>query len=293
MANWSHASSSDGQRSTADCPIFSAPGATRLISFANYNAPSRLMHGDASTVGQSADVTVSIVSHGHGALVTSLLADLAAHCKATIEVILTLNIPESLTVGDGNYPFRLKLIRNEVQKGFGANHNAAFLHCMTGYFCVLNPDVRIDGDPFALLVDELRKPKVGVTAPRILNPAGGDEDSARRFPTPRSIARKLFGTAARLDYRIGQQTLSPDWVAGMFMLLRSEVFRELDGFDERYYLYYEDVDLCRRLRRRGYDVRLVPRVGVIHDARRESRRSARHLRWHFASMMRYFLTRAG
>jgi GT2 family glycosyltransferase len=77
----------------------------------------------------------------------------------------------------------------------------------------------------------------------------------------------------------------------MFMLFRSAVFAELQGFDERYYLYYEDVDLCRRLRGRGYDVRLVPSVSATHDARRESRRSLRHLRWHIASMLCYFATR--
>ncbi len=75
------------------------------------------------------------------------------------------------------------------------------------------------------------------------------------------------------------------------MLFRSEVYSELAGFDERYFLYYEDVDLCRRLRRRGYDVRLLPSVSAVHDARRESRRSLRHLRWHLASMLRFMVTR--
>jgi len=245
----------------------------------------------ASSAEDSAQVTVSIVSHGHGALVSSLLADLATHCGTGIGVILTLNIPESLTIGEGAFPFRIRLIRNEMPKGFGANHNAAFEHCGSAYFCVLNPDIHFGENPFPRLVEELRKPKVGVVAPRILNPDGNTEDSARRFPTPWFIVRKLFGLAAGLDYRIEQTTLSPDWVAGMFMLFRKDVYAELAGFDERYFLYYEDVDLCRRLRKRGYDVRLLPSVSAIHDARRESRRSLRHLRWHLASMLRFMVTR--
>ena len=95
--------------------------------------------------------------------------------------------------------------------------------------------------------------------------------------------RKLFGLTAGLDYRIDGVTLSPDWVAGMFMLFRKDVYAELAGFDERYFLYYEDVDLCWRLRKRGLDVRLVPTVSATHDARRQSRRSVRHLRWHSAA----------
>ena len=59
----------------------------------------------------------------------------------------------------------------------------------------------------------------------------------------------------------------------------------------RYFLYYEDVDLCRRLRARGYEVRLVPSVSAVHYARRQSRRSLFHLRRHLASMLRFFLLR--
>jgi N-acetylglucosaminyl-diphospho-decaprenol L-rhamnosyltransferase len=245
----------------------------------------------ASSAEHCAQVTVSIVSHGHGALVSSLLADLATHCGRGIGVILTLNIPESLTIGDGAYPFQVKLIRNDAPKGFGANHNAAFEYCRSAYFCVLNPDIRISENPFPQLVEELRNSKVGVVAPRILDPVGNIEASARRYPTPWFIVRKLFDSTAGLDGRTDQTAPSPDWVAGMFMLFRQEVYSELTGFDERYFLYYEDVDLCRRLRKRGYDVCLLPSVSAVHHARRESRRSLRHLRWHLVSMLRFMLTR--
>ena len=103
--------------------------------------------------------------------------------------------------------------------------------------------------------------------------------------------RKFFGLAASLDYKIGQAVVSPDWVAGMLLMFRAPVYAELSGFDERYFLYYEDVDLCRRLRKRGYEVRLVPSVSAVHDARRESRRSLRHMRWHLASVLRFLLSR--
>jgi hypothetical protein len=65
----------------------------------------------------------------------------------------------------------------------------------------------------------------------------------------------------------------------------------LTSFYERNFLYYEDVGLCRRLRKRGYYVRLLPSVSAAHDARRQSRRSLRHLRWHLASLLRFMVTR--
>ena len=124
----------------------------------------------ASSAENFAKVTVSIVSHGHGALVSPLLADLATHCGPGISVILTLNIPESLTVGDGAYPFELKLIRNEAPKGFGANHNAAFARGKSPFFCVANPDVRLKSDPFPALMKAFNGDRIAVAGPLVRAP---------------------------------------------------------------------------------------------------------------------------
>ena len=78
----------------------------------------------------------------------------------------------------------------------------------------------------------------------------------------------------------------------MFMVFRATVFRELGGFDERYFLYYEDVDLCWRLHRKKLRAAILPTVRATHDARRTSHRSLRYLRWHTASMLRFFARRA-
>jgi hypothetical protein len=76
----------------------------------------------------------------------------------------------------------------------------------------------------------------------------------------------------------------------MFMLFRSDAYREVGGFDERFFLYYEDVDICRRLLARGYRCVFQPEASVIHDARRASRRDLRLMSIHAASAARY-LTR--
>lgn len=224
-------------------------------------------------------------------MVNDLIADLSSFPGTRLEIILTHNIPADSAKLDTRLPFQVLVVENARPKGFGANHNAAFLRAQGDFFCVLNPDIRIASDPFPALLEELSLPRVGVVAPKIASPIGKIEDNGRRFPTPWYLVRKLFGLTGGLDYRIEQTTLSPDWVAGMFMLFRKDVYAELAGFDERYFLYYEDVDLCRRLRKRGYDVRLVPCVSAVHDARRQSRRSLRHLRWHLASMLRFMVTR--
>jgi N-acetylglucosaminyl-diphospho-decaprenol L-rhamnosyltransferase len=232
---------------------------------------------------------VSVVSHAQRDLVQDLLTDLARLDRSGLDVIVTLNVAEELPAA----PPRLavEIVRNSSRKGFGANHNAAFRRATGTIFCVLNPDIRFSADPFAALVAELADRRVGVAAPLVVDAAGRLEDSARRFPSAWTLTAKLLGLAPRLDYAIGSEPFSPDWVAGMFLAFRREAFAAVEGFDERYFLYYEDVDLCRRLRASDFDVRLVPGACVTHLARRESRRRFRHLRWHVASVMRYLLSR--
>lgn len=234
-------------------------------------------------------VSVSVVSHGQGALVEHLLRDLAAHVKTPFELILTRNLPEALPFDPSAFGFPIRVIDNPAPRGFGANHNRAFRESHGSAFCLLNPDIRIERDPFPELLACLRDPAVAIAAPLIRNPAGEIEDSARRFPTPLSILRKAWRGTLDVDYSIGSKPIHPDWVAGMFMLFPRDAFASLRGFDERYFLYYEDVDLCARIRLAGKRVVLCPAAVAIHDARRESQRSFRYARWHLASMARYFL----
>jgi N-acetylglucosaminyl-diphospho-decaprenol L-rhamnosyltransferase len=234
-------------------------------------------------------VSVSVVSHGHGALLQLLLRDLAAYVRTPFELILTRNVPEALPFDPGAFGFPIRVIDNPAPRGFGANHNAAFRESRGRTFCLLNPDIRIERDPFPELLACLRDPAVAVAAPLIRNPLGGIEDSARRFPTPLGILRKALRGTLAVDYSIGSEPIHPDWVAGMFMLFPRDAFASLHGFDERYFLYYEDVDLCARIRLAGKRVVLCPGAVAIHDARRESRRSFQHARWHLASMARYFV----
>ena len=78
-----------------------------------------------------------------------------------------------------------------------------------------------------------------------------------------------------------------DWLAGMFMLFRSDAYRTVGGFDEAYFLYYEDVDLCHRLRASGASVMFEPGAEVVHDARRASRRNPRLAMHHLAGIFRF------
>lgn len=239
----------------------------------------------------SVDVSISVVSHSQILLVKMLLDDLELHCgHLNFELILTLNLAEEIPFLLDKFSYPIKVIRNFSPLGFGANHNQAFGRSAGRFFCVVNPDIRVNGNPFDELIASLADPAVGVVAPLVLGGEGGVEDSARQFPSPFKIMFKAFGKGRAPDYIIHETPIYPDWVGGMFMLMPRGVFERLGGFDERYFLYYEDVNLCGRMALSGLRVVLNPIVKVTHHAQRSSHRNAMYLRWHLMSMMRFFLS---
>ena len=238
-------------------------------------------------------VTISIVSHGQMELVLPLLQDLEAiHHTTPLHVVLTLNVPEDLPCVPEDFAFSLQIMRNSQPLGFGANHNRAFSQAQGGIFCVLNPDIRITQNPFPDLLKACADPHTGLAAPAIYSPSGQLEDSARKFPTPWRIAHRVLTRRRTRDYAAPTTVLHPDWVAGMFLLLRTTVYRQLGGFDERYFLYYEDVDLCARARLAGLEIVQLALPGVIHNAQRASHRDPKYLRWHEGSMLKFFTSAA-
>ncbi len=235
-------------------------------------------------------ISISIVSHGQAELLSALLVDLARISnQSSFEVILTKNIPEQFIFATDGFPFPLRVIENKHPKGFGANHNAAFQHAIGSYFCVMNPDIRIHENPFTSLLSVINA-DVAVVAPLIVAPDGRVEDSVRRFPTPFNLFAKLLGISdGRYSVPNHGKPYPADWVGGMFMLFVSEAYKAVKGFDEAFFLYYEDVDICTRLWKVQRRVLANPQVSVMHDARRTSRHNLRYIAWHFESMLRYLI----
>lgn len=234
-------------------------------------------------------ISISIVSHGQGELVGQALADLARFpAPLDAEILVTVNIPEPLPFLAVDFPWPVRIVENASPKGFGANHNAAFRLAKGEWFCVMNPDIRMPKNPFPVLLGEIARLSAAVIAPAVLTPGGQVEDSVRHFPVPLSLAGKMLGRSdGRYRFALGDETFPADWVGGMFMLFRADDYRAVGGFDEGFFLYYEDVDICARLWKAGRCVLACPEAQVVHDARRASRRNLRYMRWHAASVARY------
>jgi N-acetylglucosaminyl-diphospho-decaprenol L-rhamnosyltransferase len=231
-------------------------------------------------------ISASIVSHGHGDMVWQLVHQLE-RCPEISQIIVTLNIEEPSPAAQVE---KVTIIRNESPKGFGENHNAAFTLATGNFYCVINPDIVLEKNPFPVLLATLNETGTGLVAPRVNNPYGVPEDSMRRFLTPWSMLMRVIGyDSGAYSQDKTPNAFSPEWVAGMFMLFRVEAYAKVSGFDERYFMYCEDADICTRLWKVGFAIAGCISVSVIHNAQRASRQNLKHLSWHVRSMTRYFL----
>jgi N-acetylglucosaminyl-diphospho-decaprenol L-rhamnosyltransferase len=227
-------------------------------------------------------ITVSIVSHGQLALIRPLLAQLDRWCAASIaKVVLTLNIPEDDALAGGTWHFPLERIDNAKPQGFGANHNRAFERCDTPWFLVLNPDIRLDSDVLAPLLAHAQ-PRTGLMTPRILEPGKTAPEPHRAIITPLEIVtRNGDGYMA---------PPSPAWIPGLFMLFRSQAYREIGGFDQRFFMYGEDFDICARAQLAGWSLQVAEDQLARHDAQRASHASSKHLYWHIGSLLKVWMS---
>ena len=227
------------------------------------------------------NITLSVVSHGQRDIALRMLQDILRLMPPDVaEIIYTANVPEQELPPLATGHIRLTMIRNETPKGFGANHNTAFSHCRTRYFAVLNPDLRFERDPFPALLRGFAAPERGLMAPQIYSPEGRLENTARKLYTPRELIRQKLQPA--------NHGSDPDWIAGMFLLFDARAYRAIKGFDEGYFLYIEDVDICSRLCLAGWTLAQAADARVVHDARKQSHRSLRFTLWHIGGMLRYW-----
>lgn len=152
--------------------------------------------------------------------------------------------------------------------GFGAGCNLGMAHTSSAYILLLNPDASVASNTVPALERYLDEhPRAAIVASDLITPTGGTEVARRRFP---SLVRTLLepGLSARLDERYYARRQPNggrvDWVTGAVVLARRCALEQVGGFDERYFLYFEDVDLAARLSRNGWESHWIPGYPATH-----------------------------
>ncbi len=229
-------------------------------------------------------ITVSVVSHEHGDEILMLLDDMVLlAANEVVKIVVTLNVPEDKlfnAIKSRAWPFEVIVINNTTPLGFGVNHNKAFELCQTPYFCVVNPDIRIKKNPYPELLESLSSVGAGCAYPMQRTEHGLPRDLVREIPTPLALMRRYLMPTFEKSEQV------KDWINGSFMLFPSGIYNQLQGFDQKFFMYCEDVDICLRLRKFGFKLMPSSNACIQHSGRHASRRHFRHLSWHVFSLMR-------
>lgn len=247
--------------------------------------------GDTRQSGQPV-ATLSAISHGQTEMAGQMLASLGENAPPfPLEILLTRNLPAVEAIQTAGLPFEVREIHNRHPLGYAANHNQAFVQARGMYFGVLNPDLVFRQDVLTPLVRLLESGQANIVAPALVDRQGVPQDSFRDVPSPVELARRMLFPMQPVRLPEGESLIRPDWIAGMFLLMSSEFFRRLGGFDPKFHLYFEDVDFCCRARLAGFQLAVDPSLRVVHLGQRRSHRDPRHLLWHAISAVHFFTSR--
>ena len=179
--------------------------------------------------------------------------------------------------------------------GFGKGHNFVLEKLNSKYHLLLNPDIEFTATTIPILISQLEKDKdVAFVTPKVVYPNHEKQYVCRKHPTFFDLINrrvKIFPKAIlKNEYRNQDPTKSfyPDFIHGCFMLFKTTVFKELKGFDERYFLYMEDADICREIEELGKKKLYFPEVTIVHHHQKESAKSLKLFWVHTSSALKYF-----
>jgi hypothetical protein len=263
----------------------------------------------------AASVAAVVVSHNTRGLLERCLAELDREGRRVV-VVDNASADGSAELVRDRFP-TLEVVECAENRGFGAGANKGIAALESRYVLLLNPDAW----PLAGAVERLvsvaeRNPRVGVVAPRLLNPDGTPQQSVFGYPTrPALLASwaafpRLVGAAARSWRRVRriveragskgralgecEAVIGDDFPVGAALLIRRDAFDEAGGFDESFFMYSEETDLCRRLRDLGWDVFFCPSATFVHvGAAATSQSKGAMYREQLRSYLRYIAKHRG
>lgn len=262
------------------------------------------------------DLSILIVTYNSRALIGPLLTHLRAETAAmAAEVVLVDNASADGTAAAvrAEHPW-VHVIASDRNLGFAAGNNLAARHARGRTLLLLNPDACPAPGALRRALELLEQnPDVGLAGGELRGTDGSRQPSARMFPTLRDEFFTLAGLAARhpssrLFARLDRRWADPDlpaavdWIPGAFVFIPAIVWAQMNGFDERFFMYYEEVDLCRRLQAAGWRVMYWPELQAMHiggasartvEGARVSRSGSQLEAWRMRSALLYYRKQHG
>ena len=227
-------------------------------------------------------ITVGIVTYNSARHIGACLQSISTNLKDAIPTVIVFDngstdgTPEVLIGIQKKFPFPLELILNGDNKGYACGVNRIAKKVKTEWICLINPDARLIGPVYKNAKEVVKRiPTCGVVGGIIVDPDGNPQESGGVFPTPSMAVwdwcglrhifpRKNWSTTLKLDLPTDAKPKRVDYPTGAFWVFRWEVYNRVGPFDERFFLYFEETDFCRRAKEIGWPSYVHPGIRVEH-----------------------------
>lgn len=210
-------------------------------------------------------ISFIIVNFQSHTLLERCLSSIGRLSETNAEIIVVNNDPAPLELLPKN-KFSLFIIQASHNLGFGAGINLGARSARGEYLFFLNPDAEIITDSISSALDEFTKnPRLAILGGKIVDDQGKPQDwTFGEAITPLRIIKNNLGMDQNKRLRKQKGSLLTDWISGGAMMIRKDIFQKLSGFDEKIFMYYEDIDLCRRAKQLGFEILHFPGLVVRH-----------------------------
>lgn len=246
------------------------------------------------------DITVSIVTYNENPKLLGRAIESVLNTNLNVKLFIVNNSPNSPSK-KYDEDSRVVYIQNSSNYGFGKAHNQVLKKILdkSHYHLVLNPDVSFKENVLQELLEYLdARPRVGVVMPKVLYPDNSIQYNCKLLPTPVDLITRRFlffipNLVSRVNYKYEMRfadynrEMEVPILSGCFMLLRTEALKKIGLFDERFFLFLEDVDFSRRMSQ-YYKNMYFPKVHIYHHYAKGSYKSMKLLWHHIASAFKYF-----
>jgi len=236
-------------------------------------------------------LTVQIVNYNSREIIRECLDSLKENLENIHEsdVLIINNDPDKLSeLIEDIKPFKAKVIEVNENIGFGRAHNLGCCEKRGEFILFLNPDTKVPRGAFKEMLSVIESDKkVGIVGPVLVDHNGRAAEESYGFnKTPLSIIKnKLFPSGHEDE---NENIFEVDWVSGGAMLIRKNLFDELGGFDENYFMYFEDVDLCLQAKKRGYKIMVHPSIRIFHQSGQSFADNQNKKKYYYDSQEYYF-----
>lgn len=242
-------------------------------------------------------LTIQIVNYNSREIIKDCLDSLKENLKNIHEsdVVIINNDLDNLSemIRDTRLPFRVKVIEVNENIGFGRAHNLGCCEKRGEFLLFLNPDTKVPEGALEKMLCAMEADKgVGIVGPVLVDHKGCAAEESYGFKkTPFStIKNKLFTSEHGTEKK---DIFEVDWVSGGAMLIRRNLFDELGGFDDNYFMYFEDVDLCLQAKKKGYKILVHPSSRIFHRSGQSFRGDQNKKKYYYTSQEYYFLKNFG